>query len=259
MALKLYLKSVDREMRMELYGADVMPEGQLILDPIHREFSQIATRWACHAWIALRHYGRCLSAGDFVQAIQDHKTLPSHVYKDTYDTKGLFKDIGTVGRNTILRFHREAISASPIKTNLVSIDDGKGHLLERVGCFKQVGTACKVQVELVMCKKVYGKDHATFMHQMEQKHKNMGVEDIGVFLADGCAVNGVKDSEGTHNVYTDLKKNYKHMLGVWCHNHIEQLGAKAPYVQGSAELQAMLKGFDHFLIASQHVSRTTRT
>ena len=115
---KLCSGSVQREMTMKLYGEAVVPEGKLCLQLIRMESPQIATRWACHAWIALRHFGRCLHSGDFVQAIEDEKTLRSHVYKSIHNTKELLKDSGTVGRDTIRRFQREAISASPTKTKI---------------------------------------------------------------------------------------------------------------------------------------------
>ena len=70
---------------------------------------------------------------------------------------------------------------------------------------------------------------------------------MGVFLADGGSVNGVKESEGTRNVYTHLKRGHRSMLGVWCMNHIQQLVAKARTENGSAALQKCFRDFDFFL------------
>ena len=245
LAEKAYVKCASNEIAT---GApQETSEAAACFEMLKREHRKIVLRWAHHAWVALRHYGRCLSSHDFVAALEDHRCLGSQVYAGIYDTKHFFKDIGVAGRRAVERFQKAELSQSPIKLNMCCVDEGKGFLVERVGYFKLVGEAIVVDTQVIMCKRVQGKDHTTFHAEIVKKNTAFGIEKLGVFLSDGCSVNGVKESCGTDNIYTCLKAEHPTMLGQWCANHILQLGAKAPSQRGSLALKEKIAAFDHFL------------
>ena len=242
LAFRVYEECVARE------AAGGEPNlGRECYEALRREHLRVAIRWGTHAWIALRHYVRCLSSIDFEAAMVDHRAVGSMVYAGIYDTPHFFVDIGRAGRAAVERFQKADFEQSPIKLNLACIDEGKGFLFERIGFFKQVDGHMIVDSHLTMAHRTYGKDTEAFAPKLDENHDKLGIKKLGVFLADGCSVNGVKMSEGTRNLYCHLKRANKSMLGVWCMNHIEQLGAKAPAEKGSPGLIAMLESFDKFL------------
>ena len=193
-------------------------------------------RWAMHAWIALRHHLRKLSAYDFEASIDDHRVAGSYVYGGIYGSKEFVLDIGKAGAITVAHFQKEAIAKSPIKPNLACVDEGKGFLIERIGYFELVDGR----------ERVYGKDHDTYAKVFEAHHSEIGVSKLRAFLADGASTNGVKESDGVENLYTALKVAHPTMLGTWCGCHIFARAAQAPQQQGSPELQEVTSGFDFF-------------